>query len=178
MTHMIRRALTLSACCAALALTAAPAFAQGRNGGFCPPGQAKKGRCDNNRQNQQRQNGDWCWDRNHDSRCDNSSVNDRNGSVYDRRRDNDHDADHGVYNRRQDNGGYIYGRDGRVYDRNGNVVSDPIRDGRDGRQVVRDRNGNVVYDRNGNPVYETAGQSQVRSNVGGLLDELRRRRGN
>jgi hypothetical protein len=168
---MLRRVLTLSACCAALALTASPTFAQGRNGGFCPPGQAKKGRCGDIRQSQRDRNGDWCLDRNRDSRCDNSSVYDQRG-VYDRRRDNDHDADDGVYNRRQDNGGYTYGRDGRVYDRNGRVIDD-------GRgHVVRDRNGNIVYDRNGNPVYDNAGKAQVRSTVGGLLDELRRRRGN
>lgn len=73
----------------------------------CPPGHAKKGWC-NSRYEGRRDRRDWCWDRNHDARCD--RVNERivrRPSVVDR-------------------------RDGRIYRR------DDRRDGRYDGRVVRD----------------------------------------
>lgn len=168
MKSLLRHAIPLTAAAlVGLIAVASPAVAQpGRGGGFCPPGQAKKGRCEN--ANSRAQSGEWCWDRNRDGRCD---------DVYASRRD-DGDEDDGVYNRR----GTVYGRNPvydrngyPIYDRNGTVIGN--RTGgvydRNGQQVVRDRNGNVVYDRNGNPVYENQGKAEVRSKIGGLIDRAR-----
>jgi hypothetical protein len=158
MKSLLRHAIPLSvAALVGLFAVASPAVAQpGRGGGWCPPGQAKKGRCGNDVSRSQ--NGDWCWDRNRDGRCD---------DVYATRR-GDGDEDDGVYHQR----GSVYDRN-PIYDRNGNVIRDRGVYDRNGSQVARDRNGNVIYDRNGNPVYENQGKAEVRSKIGGLIDRAR-----
>ena len=157
MNSLLGRAVpVVSATLTALALIAAPVAAQGhgrgvppgiaRNGN-CPPGLAKQGRCG---YSADQRNGDWCLDRNRDGRCD--AVYDnrsrRNDEVYGR---NDNDDDD-VYRSDSRNGGYIYGRDGQVYD----------------------RNGNIVYDRNGRVTQRDRGKQAIRDHIGDIANRARR----
>jgi hypothetical protein len=157
MNSLIGRAVPiLSATLATLALLTAPVAAQPRGrsvppgiarNGNCPPGLARQGRCG---YNDTRSNSDWCLDRNHDGVCDYAN-NDRRSDeeIYGRRDRRDGD----IYDRRDRNDGSVYGRDGRVYDRNGNVIYD-----QNGRRVdTRDR-----------------GKQENRNRIGDLINRARR----
>jgi len=180
MKSMIRRAIRMSALYAGLVAFAPPAMAQGRSRDVppgiakkdrCPPGLAKQGRCydgdrrygdrrydddrryggDDRRYDISRQGSDWCWDRNHDARCDVGNDDRRQAGVF-------YDARLGVY---RDNRGNIYDRNGRIIGRmndRGNIYD------RDGRVVSRDGR---VYDRNGRVI--DTGRDDIRSTVGELI---------
>ena len=144
MIGLIRRAVRATVALAGVIVFASPALAQSRGGGWCPPGQAKKGRCDDWGSWRSRRSDGWCWDRNRDGRCD---------GVYDRRRDDD------VYERN----GPVYDRLGRIYDRNRRIYD------RNGR-VINDRE---VYDRGGRVTTGDPGKDQIRRTVGDLIDRVR-----